>query len=212
MSIFANTAQKNWHGGRILRQSAHPTHSTIMRTLAFLLTGSLFCLTVRSEEAPPDGRLDQLKDLNGYFPFAPSPDREAWNTRAAALRTQLLVALGLFPLPEKTPLKAVIHGRIDCGDYSVEKVFFESMPGFFVTGSLYRPAKMEGKGPAVLCPHGHWSDGRFYQLPEGGIAEQIRIGAEALPGNGGSPLQSRCATLARMGCTVFFYDMIGNAD
>ena len=124
----------------------------------------------------------------------------------------MLVALGLFPLPEKTPLKAVIHGRIDCGDYSVEKVFFESMPGFYVTGSLYRPAKHEGKAPAVLCPHGHWSNGRFYQLSEGGVAEQIRTGAEALPGNGGSPLQSRCATLARMGCVVFFYDMLGNAD
>ena len=212
MSGGGNTAQKNWRGRHILRQSAHEPHSTNMRTFALLFTIFLFTLTARPEDAPPDGRLDRLKDLNGYFPFAPSPNREAWNTRAAALRTQMLVALGLFPLPEKTPLKAVIHGRIDCGDYSVEKVFFESMPGFFVTGSLYRPAKLEGKVPAVLCPHGHWNDGRFYQLSEGGIAEQIRIGAEALPGNGGSPLQSRCATLARMGCTVFFYDMIGNAD
>ena len=121
-----------------------------MRTLSFLLTVSLFTLTARADEAPPDVRLEPLKNLNGYFPFTPSPDRASWDKRATALRTQMLVALGLHPLPEKTPLKAVIHGKIDCGDYTVEKVFIESMPGFFVTGSLYRPAKQEGKGPAVI--------------------------------------------------------------
>ncbi len=183
-----------------------------MRTLPLLL--SVLCLTfsARADDAPPEVRLEKLKDLNGYFPFTPSADRASWDKRAAALRTQMLVALGLFPLPERTPLKAVIHGKIDCGDYSVEKVFFESMPGYFVTGSLYRPAKREEKGPAVLCPHGHWNNGRFLKQTEGEIATEIRTGAEALPGNAVSPLQSRCVGLARMGCTVFFYDMIGYAD
>ncbi len=206
------SAQKNWHGGRIFRQSSLSIHSTIMRTPVLLLTVCLLTFTARAEEAPPDVRLGPLKNLNGYFPFTPSVDRAAWDKRAAELRTQTRVALGLHPLPERTPLKAVIHGKIDCGDYSVEKVFFESMPGFFVTGSLYRPAKLEGKGPAVLCPHGHWNNGRFLKQTEGEIATEIRTGAEALPGNAVSPLQSRCAGLARMGCTVFFYDMIGNAD
>jgi dienelactone hydrolase len=181
-----------------------------MRPLLLLLAASLF--TARAAEAPPDARLGKLKDLDGYFPFTPSPTREAWGERAAAVRMQTLVALGLHPLPERTPLNPVIHGKVDCGDYTVERVFFESMPGFFVTGSLYRPAKMEGKAPAVLCPHGHWNNGRFYKESEGGIAEAIRTKAEAHPGNAGSPLQSRCATLARMGCVVFFYDMIGYAD
>jgi len=183
-----------------------------MRLPILLLAGFIFNVTARAEEAPPDVRPGALKDLNGYFPFTPSASREAWDKRAAALRTQMLVSLGLHPLPEKTPLKPVIHGRIDCGDYSVEKVFFESMPGFFVTGSLYRPAKMEGTAPAVLCPHGHWNNGRFLKQPEGQIADEIRTRAEALPGNAVSPLQSRCAGLARMGCVVFFYDMIGYAD
>jgi dienelactone hydrolase len=183
-----------------------------MRALLLLFTGLLTSLTVRAAEAPPDGRLGPLKDLNGYFPFTPSATREAWNQRAAALRTQMRVALGLHPLPEKTPLKPIVHGKIDCGEYSVEKVILESMPGFYLTGSLYRPAKSDGKAPAVLCPHGHWANGRFYKNSEGTIAKEISSGAEALPGNAGSPLQSRCAGLARMGCVVFFYDMLGNAD
>jgi dienelactone hydrolase len=183
-----------------------------MRPLFFLLTGLLASLTVRAAEAPPDVRLGPLKDLNGYFPFTPSATREAWDQRATALRTQMLVALGLHPMPEKTPLKPIIHGKVDCGEYTVEKVILEAMPGFYLTGSLYRPSKIEGKVPGVLCPHGHWANGRFYKTNEGTIAKEISSGAEALPGNAGSPLQSRCAGLARMGCVVFFYDMLGNAD
>lgn len=183
-----------------------------MRPISLILSSLLLCLPASAAEAPPDARLGELKDLNGYFPFTPPASREAWTERAGALRRQTLVAMGLHPLPEKTPLKAVVHGRVDCGDYTVDRVFFESMPGFFVTGSLYRPAKMEGKAPAVLCPHGHWTDGRFLKTPEGDIATEIRTGGEVLPNNASSPLQSRCATLARMGCVVFFYDMIGYAD
>jgi dienelactone hydrolase len=183
-----------------------------MRPLSLLLTGLLTLLHATAAEPPADARPGKLKDLNGYFPFTPSPTKEAWAPRAAALRTQVLISMGLHPLPKKTPLKAVIHGRVDCGDYTVERVFFESMPGYFVTGSLYRPAKQEGKAPAVLCPHGHWNDGRFLRQTQGEIDKEIKSGAEALANNALSPLQSRCATLARMGCVVFFYDMIGYAD
>ena len=73
-----------------------------------------------------------------YTP-TPSPTPEAWAKRADAVRMQMRVALGIWPEPTRTPLNAVIHGRVEGGDYTVEKVFFESMPGFFVTGNLYRP-------------------------------------------------------------------------
>src|ERR1043165_2741364 len=134
-----------------------------------------------------------------------------WEKRAKFVREQLEVALGLWPMPEKTPLNAVIHGKMDMGDYTVEKVYFESMPGFFVSGSLYRPKGKTGKLPAVLNPHGHWADGRFYDN-KNGIAREIADGAERFEDSGRSPLQSRCVQLARMGCVAFFYDMIGYAD
>ena len=53
-------------------------------------------------------------------------------------------------MPTKTPLRAVIHGRIDRGDYTVEKAYFESTPGFLVTGNLYRPKNVTGKAPGIL--------------------------------------------------------------
>ncbi len=162
---------------------------------------------------PNDVRLQPLKDLDGYFPFTPASDREAWEKRAERVRRQLLVTLGLWPAPAKTPLNPVIHGRIERDEYTVEKVYFESLPGFYVTGSLYRPKKpADGRRPAVLCPHGHWTNGRFLDTGADGVRREIADGAERFEEGGRSVLQARCVTLARMGCVVFHYDMIGYAD
>jgi dienelactone hydrolase len=161
--------------------------------------------------APNDARLQPVKDLDGYFPFMPPPNKELWEKRAQFVREELQVALGLWPLPERTPLNAVIHGKMDMGDYTLEKVYFESMPGFFVSGNLYRPKGKTGRVPGVLNPHGHWENGRFYDN-KNGIAREIAEGAERFEDSGRSPLQARCVQLARMGCVAFFYDMIGYAD
>ena len=160
---------------------------------------------------PKDVRLQPLKDLDGYFPWTPPASEAAWKGRAEQLRMQLRVALGIFPEPTRTPLNAVIHGKVVREGFTVERVSFEAMPGFFVSGSLFRPDK-PGKFPGVLCPHGHWNDGRFYKNAEANVKKEIESGAEASLANGSVPLQARCATLARMGCVVFHYDMIGYAD
>ncbi len=185
-----------------------------------LLMASLFVLPANAQaprvqpagDLPPDARLKPLKDLDGYFPFDPPSSREAWEQRRQKVQRQLLVANGLWPMPERTPLNAVVHGKVERDGYTVERVFFESMPGFFVTGSLYRPTHSHGKRPAVLCPHGHWANGRFYDCGEGEVKRQIEIGAETFAEGGRSPLQGRCVHLARMGAIVFHYDMIGYAD
>jgi len=163
-------------------------------------------------QLPQDRRLEPLKDLDGYFPFTPAKSKEEWEPRAERVRRQILVANGLWPMPIKTPLNARVHGLIDMGDYSVEKAFFESMPGFYVTGSLYRPKGKSGKLPGVLCPHGHWANGRFYDNAVANVQKEIESGAEQFESNGRSPLQARCMHLAKMGCVVFHYDMIGYAD
>jgi len=161
---------------------------------------------------PNDVRLQPLKDLDGYFPFHACESPAEWAHRAERVRRQMQVALGLWPMPQRTPLNPVIHGKIDRGDYTVEKVYFESYPGFFVTGNLYRPKGKSGKVPGVLSPHGHWNNGRFYDQGIENVRKEIVQGAERFEEGGRSPLQSRCVQLARMGCVVFFYDMIGNAD
>src|SRR5262249_27735279 len=90
-------------------------------------------------QKPDDARLGKPKDLNGYFPFDPPTTKDGWNDRAGRVREQLLVATGLWPLPEKTPLNPVIHGKIERDGYTIEKVYFASLPGHYVTGNLYRP-------------------------------------------------------------------------
>src|SRR6266542_347675 len=119
---------------------------------------------------PTDTRLEPLKDLDGYFPFTPPASTAAWETRAERVRRQILVSQGLWPMPTKTPLNPVIHGKTDRGEYTVEKAYFESAPGFFVTGNLYRPKNAQGKSPGVLFAHGHWANAR---LSESGEAELV---------------------------------------
>jgi hypothetical protein len=154
-----------------------------------------------------------VHDKDHPWPFAPQyTDRAAWETRAQTLRQQLLVAQGLWPMPTKIPLQPVIHGKIDRDAYTIEKVYFASVPGHYVTGSLYRPKGTSGKVPAVLCPYGHFPDGRFCWYPDDHVKKEIASGAETDPNAARAPLQANCAMLARMGCVVFQYDMIGYAD
>jgi len=160
-----------------------------------------------------DVRLQPLRDLNGYFPFCPPKTEAEWNVRSQNLRQQISVALGLWPMPQRTPLNAVVFGKLECGDYTIEKVFFESVPGFYVTGNLYRPKSEKlCRHPAILSPHGHWENGRFHDAGEEAVKAQLTSGAELYVEGGRSPMQSRCVQLARMGCIVFIYDMIGYAD
>lgn len=161
---------------------------------------------------PDDRRLGSLKTLNGYFPFAPPKTEEEWQRRKEEVRRQILVATGLWPMPRATPANPVIHGKVERDGFTVERVFFESYPGHFVTGSLFRPVGRTGKMPGVLCPYGHWANGRFYRNSMKDVRQQIAAGAERFEASGQCPLQARCVQLARMGCVVFHYDMISTAD
>ncbi len=161
---------------------------------------------------PDDARLAPLKDLDGYFPFTPPASKAEWDKRAEHVRRQILVSQGLWPMPRKTPLHAVLHGRIDRGDYTVEKVFFESVPGFFVTGNLYRPKNIVGKAPGVLFAHGHWADARLTETTDTELRRELAEGEERFEQGGRSRFQSMCVQLARMGCVVWQWDMLGNSD
>ena len=163
-------------------------------------------------ERPPDHRLtDKPKDLDGYFPFHPPVTKEAWEKRRAQLLTQIKVALGLWPLPDRGPVTATVHGSIRRDGYTVEKVSFASLPGHYVTGNLYRPTAGD-KHPVILCPHGHWANGRMHDAGEKAAKQQVDLKAEEFPETARFFLQGKCAQLARMGCVVFHYDMVGYAD
>lgn len=162
-------------------------------------------------QQPDDVRLQARKDLNGYFPFEVPKSRTAWEQRQAELQQRVLVSTGLWPMPEKTPLNPVVHGKVERDGFTMEKVYFESLPGHFVTGMLFRPATAPTTpGPAVLCPHGH--GGRLQDAGPETIKQQIAKGEEFLPQSGRMPKLARCVQLARMGCVTFIFDMLGYAD
>lgn len=81
---------------------------------------------------------------------------EDWEKARHIHRRQLFEMLGLSPLPARSPLDAKITGTIEHEDIVVEKVVFESRPGLYVTGNLYRPREQEGPLPTILyvCGHG----------------------------------------------------------
>jgi dienelactone hydrolase len=110
-------------------------------------------------------------------------DVAAWQKRE---RAAFLTAIG--GLPERTPLNARVTGQRDCGEYRMEKVLFESQPGFLVSGLLYLP---KGGGPhaAVLMPCGHTTIAKAGEL-----------------------YQRASISLARAGLAVFCYDPIGQGE
>src|SRR5580765_6323228 len=134
----------------------------------------------------------QYRTLDDHFAPPPVPARVEWEQRAGYLRQHVLASAGLLPMPEKTPLAPVVFGEITHQDYTVSKVYFESLPGFFVTGNLYRPLG-DGPFPAILSPHGHWAYGRL---------ENTLVNSG--PG--------RAINLARQGYVVFTHDMVGYND
>ncbi|MBN2031191.1 acetylxylan esterase [bacterium] len=118
---------------------------------------------------------------------------EEWQLRANRIREGILEGAGLVPLPQKCPLNSIMYDKRYYRGYTVENVAFESLPGVFVTGSLYRPGIGEGPLAGILCPHGHWNEPDNY-------------------GRYRPDMQKRCAILAQIGAVVFSYDMVGYGE
>jgi dienelactone hydrolase len=111
--------------------------------------------------------------------------RAAAETRQREVREKILKTIG--PLPDYDgPLNARITGRLPGQGYRIEKVVFESLPRYFVTGNLYVP-EQEGKRPGILFPMGHWDEGK-------------------------AAAQHMAANLARKGFVVFAYDPVGQGE
>lgn len=115
-----------------------------------------------------------------------------WKKHADSIRTQIRKGMELETFPARTPLNPRYRNKKVLDGYTVESVVFESLPGFFVTGNLYKPAGNFKKRSlaVILSPHGHFSDPANY-------------------GRYNKDLQVRCAAMARMGAVVFAYDLVG---
>jgi hypothetical protein len=140
-----------------------------------------------------DSRNTSVPNTDTHFTMPVYRTLAEWERHKQKLRTQILFASGLIPAPEKNPLHPVIFGRIEHADYSVEKVYIETLPGYYLGGNLYRPRGRTGKFPGVLTAHGHWDYGRLEHQPLNSVP-------------------ARCISLARQGFVTFSWDMVGYND
>jgi len=139
----------------------------------------------RSEE---EGKkhLDQL--LQAY------PDSASFNKRKVELRQCIAKALGIDLAAQRTPLNPIIRSKKVMTGYVVENVAFESIPGYYVTGTLYRPLNGKGPFPVIANPHGHF----YNEQNPSDRKDSGRYRAD---------MQKRCAAFAKMGAFAFNYDM-----
>lgn len=177
--------------------------------LAACLATSVAAGLAKSAAAQDVRHLDEVHTPRTYGSL------DAWLGRAETLRTHIRVSSGLLPMPARTPLSPRLGEPVERDGYTIQTVVLETMPGFYLTGSLYRPresashdgtlgdgaaerggpgeARPESAGgpfPAVLSPHGHWDAGRFEDSE-----------AASVPG--------RAINFARRGYVFFSYSMVG---
>lgn len=129
---------------------------------------------------PQDGwnYLDQLAEQ--YH------DKDSWEQRKQQIRSDLYKALKLEPIPAAPPSTPLVTKKRKMGTYTVENFALEIMPGLYVNGSIYKPAKSKGKLPLMLSPDGHWAGHRFRK-----------------------DAQIRCAMTAQLGAVAVSYDLFG---
>jgi dienelactone hydrolase len=127
--------------------------------------------------------------------LASYPNLEQWETRKQMLRENILRQIQLDPLPQKTPLNPIYSKTRRYKGYTVTNVALETVPGYWIYGSLYQPINAKGKTPAMLSAHGHF---HFPVVDDSLMNERGRFRPD---------MQYRCAMLARMGVAVFSYEM-----
>lgn len=125
-----------------------------------------------------DGR-EKAEYLAGLY-----HDSVTWTKRKEELRKCMWAALKLKGIPAWPDAGPVITNSRNMNGYAIENVALEVLPGVYTFGSVYKPAGTNEKYPVILCPNGHWKDGR-YRLNH----------------------QVRCAMMAKMGAVVVSYDL-----
>lgn len=129
---------------------------------------------------PEDGA-KMLAYLNTLY-----KDSTEWNVRQATLKKEVREKLQIdSALAQCVHSKPILSKIRKFDGYTVQNFALETLPGLYVNGSIYTPA-IKGKQALILCPNGHWTDGRYNK------DEQTRFG-----------------TLARMGATCVSYDLFG---
>ena len=136
-----------------------------------------------------------MKLLTHHSPRTPvSCDSLAeWEKVKEKLRKQIEFSSQINLLKHDAPLDPHFYPADEYEDFVIETVVFQTLPGFWLAGNIYRPKDTTKKYPVILNPHGHWTKGRIDMQPRG-------------------MLPVRFANFAMRGFVVFVYDMIGFND
>jgi dienelactone hydrolase len=165
-----------------------------MRSLPPCLCASLLAFAAPTSAGPKADLHRQLLDLadrqqkERRARFAAATSKAALEALQKSLRQKFLRALGGLPRSTGVP-PARILGKIEAADYVIEKLVFESSPGYFVPALLYKPRRITGRLPGVLSPCGH--------SPVGKAA---------------APYQVLHINLVKRGYVVLTYDPVGQGE
>lgn len=113
-------------------------------------------------------------------------NKTEWEARRDTLRKEVRERLGIDKLLPLCSKEKPEYSKIRKFDgYTVQNFRLKTVNGHTVCGSIYAPTS-KGKHPLIICPNGHFSNGRY------GKVQQLRLG-----------------TLARMGAICVDYDLWG---
>lgn len=123
-----------------------------------------------------------LAYLNGLY-----AGKEQWEARRETVRREVRQYLGLDEMLAKAVKDAKpMFSKVRKFDgYTVQNFALETLPGLYVCGSIYTP-RSKGKHALIICPNGHFGQGRYRK-----------------------DQQQRMGTLARMGAVCVDYDLYG---
>ena len=136
-------------------------------------------VAVCAAEAPAQGRgqpaaadQDSRQKLAGYLDaiaenqlaarkqaIAQIGSRADAERRKAMVREKLLGLIGGLP-ERKGPVAVKTFGTTAADGFRIEKIAYESLPGFWVTANLYVPSGGAGRFPAVILAPGHGAAGK----------------------------------------------------
>lgn len=117
-----------------------------------------------------DGK-EYLDYLTGLY-----NDSLSWAKRKSELKSCIIKAVGLDPMPKKVMSKPIVSNKRIYKNYTVENVALEILPGVYTTGTVYKPIKQK-KCPVIINPNGHFGDGRYREDQQYRCAMQAIMGA-----------------------------------
>lgn len=153
----------------------HHPYRFATRVVVFSAAFLLFITSIQADEltdavgkpvlGPDEARQQHAEFILKHIPPLERPETaEAWSNRADELRKNVLSDVVFRGVPqewyEAEPDIVWMDDITTPHGYSMKKLRYEALPGFWVPAILYVPDNVEGRVPVVLNVNGHTADGK----------------------------------------------------